>query len=312
MTHISLDEVSSTNTWLAQHAAELPHLTMVTAARQIAGRGQRGNSWESEPGANLTFSLLIRPEDMPARSQFSISEATALAVTDLLATYGLTATVKWPNDIYVGDRKICGILIEHAVMGTSIMHSIIGVGLNVNQTRFISDAPNPVSLLQLTVSDFSEQSELSELSESSELSELSEQSELSEFSDKSDNSDYSDNSDSSDSSDSSEKSDNSDYSDSARRYNLDQLRTQLASLLEKRLASVSTPTDREATHTAFLQRLYRGDGQFYPYRDRATGLTFKAVIADIEPIGLLHLRLPDGTERTYAFKEVEYLLPQHS
>ncbi|MDE5795502.1 MAG: hypothetical protein K2H75_00165, partial [Muribaculaceae bacterium] len=207
---------------------------------------------------------LIRPEGVPARSQFSISEATALAVIDLLATYGLTATVKWPNDIYVGDRKICGILIEHAVMGTSIMHSIIGAGLNVNQTRFVSDAPNPVSLLQLTVSEFS---------------------------------DY---------------SDKSDYSDSPRRYNLDQLRMQLASLLEERLVSVATPGGRESIHTTFLQRLYRGDGHFYPYRDRATGLTFDAVIVDIEPTGFLHLRLSDNTERTYTFKEVEYLIPQHS
>lgn len=255
MTHIALDEVSSTNTWLAQHAAELPHLTMVTATCQTAGRGQRGNTWESEPGANLTFSLLIRPESVPARSQFSISEATALAVTDLLAIYGLTATVKWPNDIYVGDRKICGILIEHAVMGTSIIHSIIGAGLNVNQTRFVSDAPNPVSLLQLT---------------------------------------------------SPVTSDSSVFTGS---YNLETLRIQIASLLEKRLNSVSTPYGRESTHNAFLQRLYRGDGHFYPYRDRATGLTFEASIADIEPTGLLHLRLPDNTERTYAFKEVEYLLP---
>lgn len=277
MTHIALEEVSSTNTWLAQHADELLHLTMVTAERQTAGRGQRGNSWESEPGANLTFSLLIRPEGVPARSQFSISEATALAVTDLLAIYGVKATVKWPNDIYVGDRKICGILIEHAVMGTSIMHSIIGAGLNVNQTRFVSDAPNPVSLLQLTApvapSDLSEKSEPSAKSEKSEESE------------------------------------NSDFSEGCYRYNLEQLRTQLASLLEERLGSVSTPAGRESIHTTFLQRLYRGDGQFYPYRDRATGLTFEASIADIEPTGFLHLRLPDNTERTYAFKEVEYLLP---
>ncbi len=269
MIHIALDEVSSTNTWLAQHVADLSHLTMVTAAQQTAGRGQRGNSWESEPGANITFSLLIRPEGVPARNQFSISEATALAITDLLALYGVKATVKWPNDIYVGDRKICGILIEHAIMGTSIMHSIIGAGLNVNQTRFVSDAPNPVSLLQLITP--------SESAVSAESLTTS------------------------------EHSDSSASSDITGRYNLEKLRTQLASLLEERLAAVSKPLGRENLHATFLQRLYRGDGGLYPYRDRATGLTFEAAISDIEPMGLLHLRLADGEERVYAFKEVEYI-----
>lgn len=146
---IELDETPSTNSWVAAHAGELADMTMVTARRQSAGRGQRGNSWESEPGQNLTFSLLARPVSVPAREQFSISEAAALAIADALGRYGIDCKVKWPNDIYCGDRKICGILIEHVVMGTGLMHSIIGAGLNVNQTRFVSDAPNPVSMAQV-------------------------------------------------------------------------------------------------------------------------------------------------------------------
>lgn len=146
---IALEEAASTNTWLSQHIAGLPSMTVVTARAQIAGRGQRGNSWESEPGKNLTMSLLWRPENFAARRQFAASEAVALAVVDTLSDFGVPAKVKWPNDIYVGDRKIAGILIEHAVGGRDIMHTIVGIGLNVNQTVFVSDAPNPVSMARI-------------------------------------------------------------------------------------------------------------------------------------------------------------------
>lgn len=154
MTQIEIDSTGSTNTWTAQHAAELPSMTMVSAVSQTQGRGQRGNVWESEPGKNLTFSVLVRPEGVPAREQFAISEATALAVADLLEAHGMEAKVKWPNDIYIGHRKVCGILIEHAVMGTGLMHSILGVGLNVNQTYWYGDAPNPVSMAMAASTEF--------------------------------------------------------------------------------------------------------------------------------------------------------------
>lgn len=149
MNFIELDEVDSTNTFLSLNHNNFPHLTMLNARTQRAGRGQRGNHWESEPGSNLTFSVLIKPDNFLAKHQFVISEATALAIIDFLSLLGVEARVKWPNDIYVGDRKICGILIEHSVMGMNITHSIIGVGININQEKFLSDAPNPVSLFQL-------------------------------------------------------------------------------------------------------------------------------------------------------------------
>ncbi len=149
--YIELEEVGSTNTWLAENSAGLRSLTMVEAISQPLGRGQRGNSWESEPGKNLTVSMLYHPSpEMRAAEQFAISEAVALGVVDALADYGIEAKIKWPNDIYVGDRKICGILIEHSLLGTQIQHSICGVGLNVNQMKFWSDAPNPVSMAQLS------------------------------------------------------------------------------------------------------------------------------------------------------------------
>ncbi len=156
---IKLDETRSTNTWLAQcpGLAELPHGTLVTARAQTAGRGQRGNSWESAPGANVTMSLLLRPRHIAPRCQQVISEAVAVAVADTLhlllgrrPDHAAQVAVKWPNDIYVGDRKIAGILIEHTLLGNAIGHTIAGIGLNVNQAEFLSDAPNPVSLLQLT------------------------------------------------------------------------------------------------------------------------------------------------------------------
>ena len=145
----TLESVESTNSYLSARAAKIDYPLMVVAREQTAGRGQRGNSWESEPGKNLTFSILVRLSDFPARKQFAISEAVALAIRDALAGFGLEAKVKWPNDIYVGDRKICGILIEHAIMGANLMHTIIGAGINVNQRVFRSPAPNPVSMSQI-------------------------------------------------------------------------------------------------------------------------------------------------------------------
>lgn len=152
---IILDSCDSTNTHLADMTDAVSG-TVVAARCQTAGRGQRGNSWESEPGKNITFSMLVCT-GWPARRQFELSMIVAIAITDsinnALANAGkknLTAKVKWPNDIYVGDKKICGILIEHRLCGNALDRSILGIGININQEKFLSNAPNPVSLLQLT------------------------------------------------------------------------------------------------------------------------------------------------------------------
>ena len=118
---------------------------------QTAGRGCGTNSWESERGQNLLFSLLIHPAEIKAAHQFRISMAISLAIVDTLTNYvdeGLS--IKWPNDIYWHDRKLGGILIENSLAGDQIRDCIIGVGLNINQQCFRSDAPNPVSLSQIT------------------------------------------------------------------------------------------------------------------------------------------------------------------
>ncbi|MCM1309850.1 MAG: biotin--[acetyl-CoA-carboxylase] ligase [Bacteroides sp.] len=143
-----IESCPSSNSALPRTAA---HGDALMALEQTAGRGQRGNTWEAEPRKNITLSLMLRPEGLPAVRQFELSEAVALGVADLVEELGVgDVRVKWPNDIYVGDRKICGILIENALSGNLIGRSIAGIGLNVNQTEFRSDAPNPVSLRQLT------------------------------------------------------------------------------------------------------------------------------------------------------------------
>lgn len=159
-TFIALDSCASTNTELAASADSLPAGSVLSTRCQSAGRGQRGNSWEAEPGCNLTFSVLLRPQAIDAARQFELSMVVSLAIVRsldaLLARAGSSerCSVKWPNDIYVGDRKLCGILIENALSGRTISRSIAGIGINVNQRLFRSDAPNPVSLAQLTGQDF--------------------------------------------------------------------------------------------------------------------------------------------------------------
>ena len=153
---VHIDEIDSTNRWLRRFlATEEPcpsEANMIVVAKyQTAGKGCGTNSWESERGKNLTFSLLIHPTEITADCQFRISEAVSLALCETLDGYvtDRQVSVKWPNDIYVDDCKICGMLIENRVRGRLMTDSIIGIGLNVNQREFLSDAPNPVSLVQL-------------------------------------------------------------------------------------------------------------------------------------------------------------------
>lgn len=121
---------------------------IIVAERQTAGRGQRGHRWESAEQQNLTFTLVLEPTFLEPARQFLLSEAVALGVRDMLSEYGITARIKWTNDIYVGDRKIAGILIEHKLQGAAIARTIAGIGLNVNQMAFSADLPNPISMRQ--------------------------------------------------------------------------------------------------------------------------------------------------------------------
>ena len=154
------DEVESTNSRMAEDRPRLDDFTTFAAKGQTAGRGQKGNGWHSAKGENLTFSTLLRPEWLPVQEQFAISQAAALAVVDYLAYKGVTAKIKWPNDIYVGERKICGILIENSLEGEHLATSIVGIGLNLNQTVFPDSLPNPVSLKMVTGRSYCPEEEL--------------------------------------------------------------------------------------------------------------------------------------------------------
>ena len=146
--HIHLPETESTNKY-AKEVLPGTGPTLISTDHQTAGRGQRGNSWESEVGKNLLFSLIISPEGIPGTGQFAICELISVAICEVLDRYVPDIRIKWPNDIYHRDQKLCGILIEHDLEGARLSRTIIGVGLNVNQTHFTSNAPNPVSLYQI-------------------------------------------------------------------------------------------------------------------------------------------------------------------
>ena len=221
-------ETDSTNALLKRMRP--PHDMAVYADAQTAGRGQRGNSWHAMRGENLLMSVCRHPLDLHP-------------LCLLLESFGIDATLKWPNDIYVGHDKICGILIEHAV-GAKVESSIIGIGLNLNQTCF-PPLPNPVSASLLT----------------------------------------------------------------GERYDIAGAARSLLRILHPLLQLADTKEGRAQLHEGFMSRLYRGDGLYHKYRDTASGDIFLAAIADIRATGHLELRDESGNARLYAFKEVEFILP---
>ena len=238
---IELAETTSTNSFLATlcDKQQVADLTCAYTSYQSAGRGQRGNHWESEAGKNLLFSFALYPH-LEAHKQFLLSQVTALALHEVLSEEAEGITIKWPNDIYWRDRKLCGTLIENDLTGLYVSRSISGTGVNLNQTTFVSDAPNPVSLIQIT----------------------------------------------------------------GKRYDI-------KNMLQRILLRVAFYYDllREGDEQTIARRyknaLYRKDG-FHTYKD-AIG-TFRARIADIEPIGKLVLEDESGNRREYMFKEVSFIL----
>ena len=156
MNILSIPETHSTNDLLREKIRneKLPEGTALSTDFQTKGKGQVGNTWESEAGKNLLFSLVLYPEHIEIEKQFIISQIVSLAIKTTLELYTSDICIKWPNDIYWKDKKIAGILIENSLQKGKIQFSIIGIGLNVNQTEFISDAPNPVSLAQITGGEY--------------------------------------------------------------------------------------------------------------------------------------------------------------
>jgi len=231
---IYIDETDSTNSWVRNSLRAVGCEFCVVAEYQTAGKGCGANTWESERGKNLTFSMLIHPADLAANRQFHITEVTSVALCETLEHYINKVEIKWPNDIYAGDRKICGMLIENRLQGTDIKDSIIGIGLNVNQRAFMSDAPNPVSLLQLTGKE-----------------------------------------------------------------------TDRDELLQRFLMTFGEVMARGTAASDYRRRLYRREG-WHQFKDAAG--CFLAEIADVQEDGCLVLRDENGTLRSYAFKEVQFII----
>lgn len=129
---------------------KLPAFYAVRAGFQTAGKGQAGNSWESERGANMLCSILLYPHSVALEKHFILSQMVSVAVVNVLRRLNVDCKIKWPNDIYLNDKKIGGILIENSLRSGRIENSVLGVGININQTVFVSNAPNPVSVRQIT------------------------------------------------------------------------------------------------------------------------------------------------------------------
>ena len=245
MNLITVSETASTNT-LTATMPDAPHGTVVRAVAQTAGRGQRGNTWEAEAGKNLTLSILVKPAQIKATEQFLICRAVSVALVELLdrvLPQELHAQIKWPNDIYVGDKKICGILIENSLTGNVIDRSILGIGLNVNQREFRSDAPNPVSIINLN---------------------------------------------------------------GGRELDLEPLIGIMWESVDENLSLCATESGRVVLTKKYDSRLWRGEG-FHTFA-LPDGTRFEAAIKSIADNGVMTLQLPDTTCRSFAFKEVQFVL----
>ena len=281
----NLKNIDSTSTELRRRmsAEELPHGYCISADFQTAGHGQATNHWESEDGKNLLFSLLLRPSVIPASEQFVITEIVTLAIINALQDYiRQRITIKWPNDIYVGDKKLCGILIENALCGPTIDTCIVGIGININQELFTSNAPNPISLKQLNGRD----------NDREEIFEEIYQNILNYY-------DY--------------------YADMSDRFNcqstvLSDAQKQDGAVLSPCLRGTSgaegvnnsqLSTIRQSLHYEYMNNLYRRVG--YHNYSTPEGEKFSAEIEEIGPQGHLTLRLQSGKLRTFAFKEVIFI-----
>lgn len=151
---IRLKSVNSTNRFALEllKKGNPSNGTIIITDEQTDGKGQDKAKWESEKGKNLTFTLILFPGSLKPELQFILNKSIALGIKDLVQAIlpGSTVKIKWPNDIYIGNNKVAGILITNSILGSSFEYSVIGIGININQTKFISDAPNPVSIKMIT------------------------------------------------------------------------------------------------------------------------------------------------------------------
>lgn len=238
---IKLQEVDSTNAYLRDYTpAEGEEMTIVTAEYQTAGKGQGKNTWESNLGENLLFSILCHPKNVAANRQFILSQAIALAIRDALRMYIGDIKIKWPNDIYWHDHKLGGVLIQCKLSGSKVKDCIMGVGIDVNQQEFENLTKNPISLYQITGRDIDRDELLNSI--------------------------------------------------------IDELQHYLHYIDEGYYDNIMAD---------YKESLYRSQG-YHQYRDENG--EFLARFVTIEPSGKLVLKDEDGMYRTYAFKEVKFMI----
>jgi BirA family biotin operon repressor/biotin-[acetyl-CoA-carboxylase] ligase len=235
------EQTASTND--DARSEELRHMDVVWAEYQTAGRGQRGHTWHSSEGENITLSVVLEPTFLPIVEQFLLSEIAALALVDTMRDYGIECRIKWTNDIYAGDNKIAGVLIEHSLSGESIARTIVGIGLNINQQIFPDDIPNPTSMsLERGIT-----------------------------------------------------------------FNREEILNHYISALND-LYTMLQQGKKEDIESRYIATMYHlGEKHTYAY---PTGEEFQATIRGVRPTGHLFLEHTDGTIGEYAFKEVEFVLPQ--
>lgn len=237
----------STNGWALEHLGELDNLSVVRADCQTDGRGQRGNRWLSAPGENLTFSVVLRQDGLPglaqkglpARDQMRLTALASVALRETMCGLDIPARIKWPNDIYAGDRKLAGMLIENRLEGGRIAASVIGIGLNVNQTAFPGELMNPTSMQRL----------------------------------------------------------------SGHPFDCDAV---LEAFLE-RFSAWLPHLCSDGLWEAYSSDLW-GLGERRQWSDCASGETFSGTLTGVSPDGRLRVTADDGTLRTFAFKEIGYIL----
>ncbi len=154
--------LESTNSDAKLHIDDYDNLSVCAALSQPKGRGQSDHKWFATPGKNLTFTIILKPDGFVAADALYLTRITTLSLLSYLRRKGIEARIKWPNDIWVGDRKICGILIENTLDGHLVHYSLIGIGLNVNETNWPEYLPNPVSMSELTGKEYDIRVELEE------------------------------------------------------------------------------------------------------------------------------------------------------
>lgn len=159
------DSLESTNSEARRLISDCDNLSVIATMSQTAGRGQGDHTWFSTPGGGLTFSLVLKfaPGELPAREEVAVTHLITLSVVEYLKGKGISARIKWPNDVWVDDKKICGVLIEHILHGTDVSASIVGVGLNLNEANFPAELPNPTSITLLTGCNYNVMTELEAL-----------------------------------------------------------------------------------------------------------------------------------------------------